>query len=100
LEAKIGRIRDPGQLRQVHETLSQPKKLRIVACTCQSSYCGKHKWEDESLGLLRGKKARFCNKKSQSKRAEGMTKVVEHLPSKCETLSSSLHHPKKSFLMR
>jgi hypothetical protein len=48
---------------------------------------GSTKQEDHGLGSL-GKKMRPCLPITRAKRAGGLVQAVEHLPGKCEALSS------------
>jgi hypothetical protein len=58
----------------------------MLACTCSSSYAG-------SIGtrfIVQGKTDKILSEKElKLKRAGVVAQVVEHLPSKCEALSSN-----------
>jgi hypothetical protein len=69
--------------------LTRKKKLGMEACTCHASYEEIHK-----IGLLHclaqpGEKWDPISKITRTKRIGGMARVIEHLPSKCEALSSN-----------
>jgi hypothetical protein len=69
-------------VRSLHgQKFTRPHLNQWVIHTCQSSYVGRHIEED----LKQDPISKITNKK----RAGRVSQVVEYLPSKCETLSST-----------
>jgi hypothetical protein len=72
----------------------QQKKAGHVACTCHSSYSGRHIKEDHGPGWP-GKKQDSISKLSRTKRAGGVAQAVQHLPSKQEAKFKLQYHQQK-----
>jgi hypothetical protein len=71
-------------------------QLGMGAYVCHPSYGGKHKiGKLDCIQISLGKKQYFFSKITRPKRAGGVTHLVDHLPSKHETLSSNSSSGKK-----